>query len=136
MNTVECSCLCGGVEFICDIIKIGAYCHCKKCQKSHGTPFAAQLSFSPSTIQYHKGSDLIKEYASSNDLYRVFCSHCGSRLFNYTKDRQKYGSIAVSAIDSDVSYKVKAHVCVANKNKNYLIEDSIKQVPDFFGIKR
>ncbi len=86
-------------------------------------------------IEY--GEQYLKSYASSHDLLRIFCSHCGSRLYNISKDRQSYASVALSAIDNNNAlFKIKAHVCTDTKAEYFQINDSIKQYPDFFGINR
>ncbi len=81
------------------------------------------------------GVEHLKSYASSNDLLRMFCSQCGSRLYNISKDKKSYASVALSAIDNkDAIFKIKAHVCTHSKAGYFQIHDSIKQYPDFFGI--
>ncbi|WP_192483523.1 MULTISPECIES: GFA family protein [Cysteiniphilum] len=134
---VNCSCLCQRIRFSCDASKVAAFCHCSICQKSHGTPFAAQLSIKPQSLMIEYGEQYLKSYASSHDLLRIFCSHCGSRLYNISKDRQSYASVALSAIDNNNAlFKIKAHVCTDTKAEYFQINDSIKQYPDFFGINR
>ncbi len=133
---ISASCLCSQIQFDCDVVPIGTYCHCINCQKSHGTPFAAQIPFKPSTLRYIKGQQKITEYQSSEHLYRVFCVQCGSRLFNYTTDREKYGSIALSAIDTPLKVKIKAHVCLSTQAGYFSLTDTLKQYSGFFNLER
>lgn len=81
-------CLCGRVQFSVNKInpEVGA-CHCNMCQKWNGGPLLAvdcgtEVSFS--------AQESISRYASSEWAERGFCNHCGSHLFYFLKEAQRF----------------------------------------------
>ncbi|KUJ15059.1 uncharacterized protein LY89DRAFT_589052 [Mollisia scopiformis] len=88
-NIVNGSCLCGAITFtLTGAPSTTVLCHCLSCKKSSGSAFQAngfyensQLTLSPdSTAAMKTYTD--KSCDSSGTVDRVFCSTCGSRLFN------------------------------------------------------
>jgi len=113
-NKVNGSCLCGAIVFEAEIIPEKIFnCHCSQCRKSHGAAFATQAFAKGETLKFLKGEELISEYSGHGGV-RVFCSKCGSRLMNYTPDKQ-YLSLALSNIDSEFHGKPVAHAFVGSK---------------------
>jgi hypothetical protein len=92
-------CLCGAIHFEAQEIPGVVYnCHCTRCRISHGAAFATQAFAVRSTLKFHSGRELLKEYESTGGI-RAFCSQCGSRLMNYAKNDGDYLSIAVACLD-------------------------------------
>jgi len=109
------SCLCGEIEFEVDEIPGMVFnCHCSRCRKAHGAAFATQAFAVRSSLKFKKGRELLKEYDSSSQGIRAFCSSCGSCLMNYAKDNGPYLSVAIACLDG---YRGKpvAHAFVASK---------------------
>jgi len=81
------SCLCEEVkyEYSGQIVEV-AICHCGQCKRAQGTPFATNAPIDANSFSFTQGSEFVKEYASSSNKIRVFCSNCGSPLYSQRKD--------------------------------------------------
>ena len=72
-------CLCGGVTWVLTAEPFFAYnCHCRMCQKVHGTPFGTYYLVRPEHIRWTSETDTIVRYRSSHFLTRCSCDVCGS----------------------------------------------------------
>lgn len=82
----EGSCLCGGVVFsLQEPVSSIELCHCRKCRKSTGAPFAATLYVKPEEFRWLTGEELVTSWDApieeSPPAYRhSFCRRCGSGL--------------------------------------------------------
>ena len=83
-KAVDCTCLCGAVEFRATIkvADVGA-CHCSMCRRWSGGVFLALESDGP--LEFNDGST-VGTYKSSDWGERGFCKTCGSSLFWRTLD--------------------------------------------------
>jgi hypothetical protein len=109
------TCLCGKIEYQAKPIGDLVFnCHCTMCQRSHGAAFATQAFIDATTLKFTKGEDLITEYESTVGI-RVFCSKCGSRLMNYSRDKKTYASVAVACTNAKHTLKPKADCFSADK---------------------
>jgi len=79
-------CLCGGVAFefegpFTDV----EICHCSRCQRATGAPFAAEFRVRADRFRWLRGEELISFYDApilrDPPAYRrSFCTRCGSRV--------------------------------------------------------
>ena len=93
------SCLCGAVKFELsgapgDLL----HCHCRMCQKSHGSVFATFAKVPHEAFRFTEGEDRVQRYRSSDVACRTFCSVCGSTL-QFIRDGSATFGLAVSALD-------------------------------------
>ena len=122
-------CLCGGVQFeihgeLRDIVN----CHCSKCRKFHGN-FGAYTSAKIEDLKIAAQNSL-KWYESTTDetenVYRGFCSDCGSSLFWHPKDHPNI-SIAAGSLKSPTNLKTIGHIWCSQISDFYKIEDDLPQ---------
>lgn len=82
---VEGGCICGAVRYRIAAAPLGIYnCHCKDCQRSAGSAFAASMIvraedfavIAGTTVRYDKRAD------SGRIVQQHSCPHCQTRLFN------------------------------------------------------
>ena len=86
-NMIKGRCLCGGIEYkYSGKIDEVAICHCNQCKRAQGTPFVTNAPIKADDFTFTQGSELVKEYFSSPNKRRVFCSQCGSPLFSQRTD--------------------------------------------------
>lgn len=80
-------CQCGAVKFRYDgELEETIVCHCKDCQRAHGTAFAFNSPIDERLFVFESGKDALKEFFSSPKKSRVFCQHCGTPLYSYRTD--------------------------------------------------
>ncbi|OIQ20040.1 MAG: hypothetical protein BM556_06010 [Bacteriovorax sp. MedPE-SWde] len=121
-------CLCEKISFEAeDIPGVVFNCHCSRCRKSHGTAFATQVFAQRKTLKFIKGEELLSEYDGESGGLRTFCSSCGSRLMNYSKDTMDYLSICVSALDPEFNLKPTADCFVDDKFSWTKVDEGIQQ---------
>lgn len=81
------TCLCQQVKYeYTQKIEEVAICHCDQCKRAQGTPFVTNAPISAAGFRFVEGEALVKEFYSSPNKRRVFCSHCGSPLFSQRTD--------------------------------------------------
>ena len=126
-KTTKGACLCGNVQFEIhgeprDIVN----CHCSKCRKFHGN-YGAYTSVKVENLKITEQKSL-KWYKSPADetanVYRGFCSECGSSLFWHPKDQPNI-AIAAGSLDSPTNLKTIGHVWYSQISDYYKIEDDL-----------
>jgi hypothetical protein len=55
-----------------------AHCHCGRCRKAHGAPYATYLMVPEGRLRVTRGQDRIVRWASIPGIVRPFCATCGS----------------------------------------------------------
>jgi hypothetical protein len=74
-------CLCGAVRYeVSELLREAGPCHCRVCQKTTGSAFAAIGAVPLTAFRLTKGQP--KQYRSSSIMEKCFCANCGSRLFD------------------------------------------------------
>ncbi len=100
------SCLCGGVRFEVDgratPIQI---CYAKRCQKTTGSAFAAELAVRADQFRWLSGEALITTYEAPilrepPPLRRCFCKVCGSPV-PVVRDGARYVGVMAGVLDDD-----------------------------------
>lgn len=123
------SCLCGGVEYTYGkAINEVAVCHCNQCKRAQGTPFVTNAPVAESQFTFIKGSGLIKEYFSSPNKRRVFCSECGSPLFSQRTDMPEVIRLRLGTITEGVIPEPSYEIYCESKSDWY---DSKKERPKY-----
>ncbi|AVQ86472.1 GFA family protein [Plesiomonas shigelloides] len=106
------SCLCGNVSItINGPIEHVVHCHCRMCQKSHGSSYASFGLVRKENITI-RANDSISSYRSSISVTRSFCRKCGSNIewndnSNYNS---KYRSFSLGLLDSEFSPSSEEHI--------------------------
>ena len=104
------ACLCDGVEYeVRDAESLG-YCHCTRCQRWTGSSLALVV-VDPDNFKLTKGEDLIRRYESEGFAPRVFCSNCGSSL--YDDGGEKF--FVAAGLMRDLKLEPSFHLQVAYK---------------------
>ena len=83
-------CLCGAVTWELLGDPFAAYnCHCKMCQKVHGSAFGTYYFMHPDQFRWTSDTGTVMHYRSSEFLTRASCDICGS-VVPYASDDQKF----------------------------------------------
>ncbi len=126
-------CLCGAVRYevrgsLHDVVN----CHCQMCLRIHGHYGAyasvARKDFSflmDDTLQWYRSL----EDDSDGNVYRGFCSQCGSSLFWKVKGKGEM-SIAAGSLDQPTNLKTAAHIWVSTAGDYYEINDDLPKLAE------
>ena len=125
------SCCCGKIQYqVLEKPKYIGYCHCKICQKTHGSPYSAVAAFSVSAFSVLKGDEYFSYYQSSENVRRSFCSKCGSRMtYEYKFDKTIW--VSAGSLDFDPGIKAKSHMFTGSKAPWHEINDNLEQHKGF-----
>lgn len=122
------SCLCNRITYqVDDTAKQINLCHCKMCQKFHGSAFGSYTRVLSKHFQFLTGASLEKTYDSSSSTQRSFCLNCGSSLRYINKDKPQFIYIATGTFDEGPHIKPSQHIFVKNKADWYEIDEEIPQ---------
>ena len=121
MNTG--SCLCGSVAWAIDgPLQMMSHCHCSRCRKTHGAPFATYVA-APAESFRLRGEEHVVRWESMPGFFRCFCRRCGSVVPGDGVD----GNVFVPAgnFDGDPGARPLAHIFAASKAPWYEIHDDL-----------
>lgn len=86
----EAKCLCGSVSWALSADPYAIYnCHCRMCQKVHGTAFGTYCFVRNDQFHWTDSTDTIIRYRSSEALVRSSCDTCGS-VVPYQGDGEEF----------------------------------------------
>jgi hypothetical protein len=120
----EASCLCGRVSWRIDApLEWMSHCHCSRCRKSHGTPFATFVAGPADRFRLSGGEHVVRRQSSAG-LSRAFCGQCGSVV---PPGAAFQGRIFMPAgnFAADPGTRPIAHIFVASKAPWYEIRDDL-----------
>ncbi|HVM96324.1 MAG TPA: GFA family protein [Candidatus Acidoferrales bacterium] len=119
------SCLCGKVTWDIDQpLDFMSHCHCSRCRKAHGTPFASLVAGPATSFELH-GGEHVTRWQSSAALARPFCSHCGSVVPGDPWESLVF--VPVGNFLSDPGSRPMMHIFVGSKAPWYEITDSLQR---------
>lgn len=123
---IEGSCLCGGVRYRYDgEIEEISICHCSQCRKAQGSAFAAVSPVATDRLQILAGTELLKEYRSSPDKVRVFCSRCGSPIYSAKDDMPAVRRLRLGTVDTAFRCDNAFHIFTDSKASWWDCDDGL-----------
>lgn len=130
--TISGSCLCGAVQYkINSALSSLGHCHCKMCQRFHGTAYATYGMVAKAQFSILRGRDHLKTVQSSVNVKRHFCSRCGSPLTYQNDIIPDNIWITAGTFDDDPGCEPQYHIFVASKAPWFEINDNIPQFDGF-----
>jgi len=121
------ACLCGTLSYEArGPLRALVHCHCSRCRKHHGAPFASMAVAPLEGFRWLEGEGSVVEYASSRAGTRVrpFCGTCGAVAPTVVGDRVL---LPAGALQGDFSGVVAEHVFVGSKAPWHVIADGLPQ---------
>ncbi len=126
--TREGGCLCGAVRFRAEGEPVNVrICHCRNCQKAMGSPFFARALFEQSALMIEGET---ARYPTSDQLDRVFCPRCGTRLFSWRKVGNTRAGVALAAFDDRNAFTPTAHMWVGENIDWVRLDDGLPCYPE------
>lgn len=120
----EGGCLCGAVRFSCEGEPVNVrICHCRLCQKSMGAPFFARALFDQKALTLEGPTG---RYATSEQLERVFCQTCGTRIGSWRTNGTAAG-IALALFDDRNAFSPTDHIWISEKIDWLRLADDLPQ---------
>ncbi len=124
----EGGCLCGAVRFKARGEPINVrVCHCRKCQKAMGSPFYARALFPQDALTIEGES---ARYPSSEQIERIFCKTCGTRLMSWRTNGTAAG-VALATFDDRNAFAPTEHIWVDETINWVKLDDGLPQYPEY-----
>jgi hypothetical protein len=128
-------CFCGSVafEFAGPLTKI-ELCHCTRCQRATGSPFAAEFKVRADKFRWLRGEDLIS-FCDARILRdppayrRSFCKTCGSKVPTVFAGNPAV-NIPAGLVDGDVPARAVDHIWISKK-ANWLDLAALAALPQY-----
>ncbi|WP_144876412.1 GFA family protein [Hyella patelloides] len=120
------SCQCGAIEFEFESPYFLTLCHCRNCQKLHGSAFAPILHGESNTFKWLKGEEFLSYFNSSSYVKRVFCRKCGSNM-PMVSHELNHIAVPASVMDTPVEQQPVAHFYTRSKATWFCISDEAQQ---------
>jgi hypothetical protein len=128
-------CLCGAVRYqvLSDLQGI-ACCHCSKCRKFHGHIAAyAMTTVNDLKIVEEGGLKWFRSITDETpDVYRGFCSDCGSSLFWDPRGEDRI-AVAAGSLDEPTNMKTLGHSWISQMGDYYEINDNLPKYVEGWG---
>lgn len=120
-------CLCGTIRWRVDgPMTPLSHCHCSKCRKAHGAAFATFTSCDVEAFTWLAGEEARQDYASSPDLVRRFCRHCGSSVPGEVRSRRRM-VVPAGGFEDDPGLRGGRHLFAASKAPWSEIADDLER---------
>src|SRR5580658_5615778 len=122
------SCLCGSIKYsVDDNLQFIVNCHCRFCSKAHGAPFTTLLIMPLNKFEVIEGKALLASFeVKALKSQRLFCSKCGTRVYNYSPSKGMIVLI-VATLDTDAERHPIANINTESKCSWYRIDDKLPQ---------
>jgi hypothetical protein len=122
------SCLCGSIKYrIDDPVRFVVNCHCRFCSKAHGAAFTTLLIMPFNRFEVVEGQTLLSSYeVKALNSFRVFCSRCGTRLYNHSPSKGMMSLIAAT-LDSQAQVRPLANINLGSKCSWHRVADELPQ---------
>ncbi|MEO8752213.1 MAG: GFA family protein [Casimicrobiaceae bacterium] len=109
-TTASGSCHCGSVRFVAKFpSRFCAHCHCESCRRAHGAAFVTWVGFPSGQVQITDGADMLSTHESSPGTFRMFCRHCGTKLFFESSRWAGETHVVLAAFDEPVDQLPSGH---------------------------
>lgn len=127
MTVLRGSCLCGAVKFeVTGPLSMMLHCHCSRCRKEHGAPFATFAVAAADDLRWVSGQEDVVVGEAPPGGPRHFCGHCGSPAPS-TQASMGLAFIPVGLLDGDPELRPQGHLFVGSKAKWHAITDTLPQ---------
>jgi hypothetical protein len=122
------SCLCGSIKYsVDDNLQFIVNCHCRFCSKAHGAPFTTLLIMPLNKFEVIEGKALLASFeVKALKSQRLFCSKCGTRVYNYSPSKGMI-SLIVATLDTDAELHPIANINTESKCSWYRMDDKLPQ---------
>jgi hypothetical protein len=132
------SCLCGTIHYeLSQAPSWAHHCHCKRCRKIRGTPFATNAFVPLEAFAFTQGEEKLRNYKlpEAERFTHAFCDECGSSL-PFRNTARGVAVIPMGSLDDDPDCTPSAHIFVGSMASWHTITDSLPQNESQLGTER
>lgn len=123
--TMNGSCLCGTLRYQVDAPFFSMInCHCARCRKHHGAPFATFGIAPAASLKWQQGADAVVAGEAAPGMPRMFCSRCGSPAPTISESNG-LAFVPVGTLDDDPGVRADGHYFVGSKAGWYELTDTL-----------
>ena len=125
--TMTGGCLCGAIRYEVDG-RVSSYwlCHCSKCRRVSGGPFATAALCRIGAFRFVSGEDEIRTFESDSGYATSFCGRCGSPTPSVRED-EGHVVLTPGTLDAGYAGRLVRHIFVGSKAGWDVITDDIPQ---------
>ena len=121
-------CLCGAVRYeISGEVRTPCFCHCASCRRATGAPVVPWGTFAREALRVTRGR--LREYGSSDKVWRGFCARCGTSLTYRHDARAAEIDVTLASLDDPTQLQPLMHVWVRDRLAWMPIADDLPQFP-------
>lgn len=134
LDALEASCLCGAVAWrVSGRVSSMSHCHCSRCRKAHGSPYATYVSAPAEHFAFERGRDTVVVAPSSAAFARAECGWCGRCGSVVPDGAPRNGRVGMPAggFDGDPGVVPEAHIFVGSKAPWHAIADELPRFDAF-----
>jgi hypothetical protein len=95
------------------------------CRRAHGAPLVTWTGVPDSQFRMAAGAELLRDYASSTEAIRSFCSVCGSTLLFRSTRWPGEVHVATANFDGAIDRQPTAHVFWSDRVPWFGCEDGL-----------
>ena len=120
------SCLCGAVTWEIEPPYVFMHhCHCSRCRKAHGTPFATLIGCIADNFRLDGGEHVVTWATPEAGIARSFCGRCGSVVPGAPVDGLVFSP--AGNLEDDPGERAGDHIFVGSKASWYEIADDLRR---------
>lgn len=121
------SCLCGTLRYEIDVpLTSLLHCHCSRCRKAHGAPFATYATSARAGLRWLDGRENVVSHVAAPGGARHFCATCGA-VAPYAHPDMDLALIPAGNLDADPGLRPQGHLFAGSKAPWHTITDSLPQ---------
>jgi len=97
------------------------------CRRASGSAFATNASVRSASFRITSGEELIREYQSSSDGFRAFCSRCGSPLYGRSRSIPSFRRVRLGSLEDDPGSRAVANIWMGSKSAWFEVSDHLER---------
>ena len=105
-------------------------CHCSMCRRAQGSAYVAISPVDSSKFRITAGRELLKEYRSTPNKARIFCSNCGSPIYSVRDDLPDVKRLRLGTVETKFQCQNAYHIYVNSGAAWEVIQDGLPQYPE------
>ncbi len=121
-------CLCRAIQYeYTGKPTLVVHCHCESCRRQTSSPVATFVIVPKAALRFTQGEP--KEFASSEGVWRSFCSNCGSPIYYRTDRRPDVIDLYAGTLADPTQLAPECHVHSVEQLTWFEVVDDLPRYP-------